>query len=174
MVIYIFKRITKVIYFTKKQKNSSFLCSLQTLSDTPLFKIVYTGCFLKTCFFQELTNLIKITWRVKMSILDTSIWYDIWEFLCLLFLQERFKLASIFLNTAFGAKQDIAYSLVSSEMTTLRTIPIFNCMVLFWTSNNEPVSKNSKWILVWYFIRYKVHPSFFLEDHSYVRNFPVK
>ena len=40
------------------------------------------------------------------------------RFICLLLLQERFKLTLIFLNKAFSAIEDFAYSLVNSGITT--------------------------------------------------------
>ena len=97
---------------------------------------------------------IYMLWHLRIWLVTT-------KSLSILLLQERFKLAFIFLNTAFGTKKDIAYSrLVNSAITNLCIRPIFTCMVLFWIFNNEPVSKVSKRIHVWNLIRYKVHPNF--------------
>ena len=58
------------------------------------------------------TYHIYILWHL-------TIWLVITRFLCLMLLQEKFKLGSIFLNRAFGTKEDIAYSLINSRITTL-------------------------------------------------------
>ena len=89
----------------------------------PAYLTLYTGCFLKTCFFQELTALVKPTWRVKISILHI---YILWHFriwlvftrFCCFCIFKRYSIGLHFSEHSIRQKEDIAYRLVNSGITT--------------------------------------------------------